>query len=316
MSAPFSASRPYRDAVTSAELVDFREVPLGGPRAMLVRRTLPQHGRSLIGAWCFLDHYGPDDVAVRGGMRVAGHPHTGLQTASWLFSGEIEHRDTTGSHALVRPGELNLMTAGRGIAHSEYSTPATTVLHGAQLWIALPNQHRFTAPGFTHYVPPVVDRDGWRMLVFLGTVDGAHSPVATYSPLAGAEFTIDRPQRVALAADPSFEYGLLVDNGTISCAGISASSGQLIYLPPGASTISFTSPGPAKLLLLGGAPLNERIVMWWNFIGRDHDEIAQLRSEWESAQAGAPSRFGPFPGQWAQTIPAPPLPNLRLRPRD
>src|SRR5215218_6110050 len=114
-----------------------RDVPLGGPRAMPVRRTLPHKQRPLIGAWCFVDHYGPDDVALTGGMRVAPHPHTGLQTVSWLFTGEIEHRDSTGSHAMVRAGELNLMTAGRGISHSELSTPQTTILHGAQLWLAL-----------------------------------------------------------------------------------------------------------------------------------------------------------------------------------
>src|ERR1700745_26865 len=113
------------------------EVPLGGPRAMTVRRSLPQRARSLIGAWCFVDHYGPDDVSLTGAMSVPGHPHTELQTASWLFTGEVEHRDTTGTHALVRPGQLNLMTAGSGIAHSEYSTPATTRLHGPQLSLAL-----------------------------------------------------------------------------------------------------------------------------------------------------------------------------------
>ena len=121
------------DTPAGPVVLPYRDVPLGGPRAMTVRRSLPQRARSLIGAWCFVDHYGPDDVSLSGGMAVPGHPHTGLQTASWLFSGEVEHRDTTGARALVRPGQLNLMTAGSGIAHSEYSTPATTVLHGVQL---------------------------------------------------------------------------------------------------------------------------------------------------------------------------------------
>lgn len=119
-------------APTRVQIITSREVPLGGPRAMPVRRTLPQRARSLVGAWCFADHYGPDDVAATGGMDVAPHPHTGLQTVSWLFAGEIEHRDSLGKHAFVRPGELNLMTGGHGIAHSEVSTPATTVLHGVQ----------------------------------------------------------------------------------------------------------------------------------------------------------------------------------------
>ena len=139
--------QPRRDSVCcdsgrrsdGVEVLTPREVPLGGPRAMTVRRTLPQRQRSLIGAWCFLDHYGPDDVADTGGMSVAPHPHTGLQTVSWLFTGEIEHRDSAGHHAMVRPGELNLMTAGHGISHSEVSTPDDHGLHGAQLWVALPD---------------------------------------------------------------------------------------------------------------------------------------------------------------------------------
>src|SRR5918995_5893358 len=122
----------------AVEVLVPRDVPLGGPRAMTVRRTLPQRHRSLIGAWCFADHYGPDPVEDTGGMSVAPHPHTGLQTVSWLFTGEIEHRDSAGHHAMVRPGELNLMTGGRGISHSEVSTADTAVLHGVQLWVALP----------------------------------------------------------------------------------------------------------------------------------------------------------------------------------
>ena len=145
-------------------VLPYRNVPLGGPRAMTVRRSLPQRAQSLIGAWCFVDHYGPDDVSLTGGMAVPGHPHTGLQTASWLFTGEVEHRDTTGTRALVRPGQLNLMTAGSGIAHSEYSTPATTVLHGAQLWIALPEADRFAAPAsrtMSRRSPMSTERRSW-----------------------------------------------------------------------------------------------------------------------------------------------------------
>ena len=124
---------------------------------MRVRRTLPQRHRSLIGAWCFVDHYGPDEVDRTGGMVLPAHPHTGLQTASWLFGGELEHRDSVGSLATVRPGELNLMTAGRGISHTEVSTPETTLLHGAQLWIALPDDSRHVEPRFEHFAPGRID---------------------------------------------------------------------------------------------------------------------------------------------------------------
>lgn len=144
------AASQRRDASPRVEVLHPREVPLGGPRAIRVQRTLPQRGRSLIGAWCFIDHYGP--VAAR--MDVPPHPHTGLQTVSWLFSGEVEHRDSAGVRAVVRPGELNLMTAGAGICHSEVSVDAGPVLHGVQLWVALPAAARDTARDFAHYAPP------------------------------------------------------------------------------------------------------------------------------------------------------------------
>ena len=154
-----------------------REVPLGGPRAIRVRRTLPQRERSLIGAWCFADHYGPHDVRDGVGMDVPPHPHTGLQTVSWLFEGEVEHRDSAGVHAMVRPGELNLMTAGAGICHSEVSTAATTVLHGVQLWVALPDSDRDTGRDFAHYAPEPVSVPGAALRVFLGELAGSRSPV-------------------------------------------------------------------------------------------------------------------------------------------
>jgi redox-sensitive bicupin YhaK (pirin superfamily) len=306
-------------APAGGQLLESRPVPLGGPRAMTVRRTLPQRGRSLIGAWCFVDHYGPDDVSTTGGMRVPGHPHTGLQTVSWLFSGEVEHRDTTGAHALVRPGELNLMTAGAGVAHSEYSTPATTVLHGAQLWVALPEAHRFTDPGFEHYTPPVTEHEGARILVFLGSLAGQDSPVATYSPLLAAEITLPAGQTLQLALDPGFEHGVLADTGTVHAAGITAEPGQVIYQPADTPTLTLSAVGngPTRVLLLGGEPLGEQIVMWWNLIARSHEEIVAYRRQWQAERAGdtATQRYGAFPPEWETTLPAPDLPNARLRQR-
>ncbi|GAA4899557.1 pirin family protein [Streptomonospora salina] len=305
----------------AVELVEPRDVPLGGPRAMTVRRTLPRRKRSLIGAWCFVDHYGPDRVSATGGMQVPGHPHTGLQTVSWLFEGEIEHRDTTGAHAAVRPGELNLMTAGSGIAHSEFSTPGTDVLHGAQLWLALPRAHRQAAPAFEHYAPPQTGTRGAQLRVFLGSLGSETSPVATFSPLLGAEIVLDPGARLRLPVEESFEHGVLVDTGSVDVGGVTAGAGRLAYLPPGRSSVEAhadTSAG-ARLLLLGGEPLNERIVMWWNFIGSDHDEIAAYRRQWQDERSD-PSRrdrrFGDFPEAWTATLPAPELPNARLIPRE
>src|ERR1700760_2392128 len=177
------AGRGGAPAARAPEVLDAREVPLGGPRALRVRRTLPQRPRSLIGAWCFADHYGPENVATGTPMDVAPHPHTGLQTVSWLFAGEVEHRDSLGTHALVRPGELNLMTSGHGICHSEVSTPATTVLHGVQLWVALPDADRDTGRDFAHYLPEPVSVPGAVLRAFLGSLAGETSPVPMYSPL-------------------------------------------------------------------------------------------------------------------------------------
>lgn len=347
----------------SIEVLGARDVPLGGPRAMTVRRTLPQRKRSFIGAWCFIDHYGPDDVAVTGGMRVPPHPHTGLQTVSWLFSGEVEHRDSLGSHAVVRPGQLNLMTAGRGISHSEDSTDATTVLHGVQLWTVLPERSRGTDPAFTHHAPEPVALPGGELRVFLGNLAGAASPVPTFSPLLGAELLLAPGQEHTFAVDPTFEHGVLVDTGLaavrtdrtpVDAPSVGASTAELLYVAPGARslTIRAADDDALRVLVLGGEPLGEQIVMWWNFIGRDHDEVATARAQWQAqigaddavvdaggdpaagdtrqadlaAAEGVPeavdtrawaptARFGVVRGHPHAPLPAPPMPHQRLRPR-
>ncbi|KAA1419706.1 pirin family protein [Nocardioides humilatus] len=304
-----------------------REVPLGGLRALPVRRTLPQRHRSLIGAWCFLDHYGPDPVAETGGMWVAPHPHTGLQTVSWLFAGEIEHRDSAGHHAMVRPGEVNLMTAGRGISHSEVSTAVTTTLHGAQLWVALPDASRDTDPGFEHYAPDAVVGDGWRGRVFLGTLLGDTSPVVTHTPLLGAELVLEPGVILPLEVDPSFEHGVLVDLGSVTVDGVTAASADLAYVPPGDGTLALVAGEEgARVLVLGGPPFGESIVMWWNFVGRSHDEIVAFRQAWQAqitrdgavvpdSSDVADGRFGIVAGDHLRPIPAPELPNARLKER-
>ena len=306
-------------AVGAVEILEPRDVPLGGPRAMNVRRTLPQRHRSLIGAWCFVDHYGPDVVAERGGMVVPPHPHTGLQTVSWLFAGEIDHRDSVGSHASVRVGELNLMTAGRGIAHSEVSTDATTVLHGAQLWLALPDDARHTAPAFEHYAPPVVDLPGARVRVFLGSLVGSTSPATTFSDIVGAQIDLEPFAAVTLPVDARFELGVLLDAGAVSVDGDELPVAHLAYREPGSSEIRLEAGAVgARLLLIGGTPFGESIVMWWNFIGRDHDEIVGFRDEWQTDVVGGArddGRFGVVAGYPGRPLPAPELPAVRLKPR-
>lgn len=315
-------SRPVPEVCTARpggalRVLTPRDVPLGGPRAMRVRRTLPQREQSLIGAWCFVDHYGPDDVSTTGGMVVPGHPHTGLQTVSWLFSGTVEHRDTLGTSALVRPGELNLMTAGSGIAHSEHSTADTTVLHGVQLWLALPAASRATAPAFEHHVPEPAVVDGVGVSVFLGELLGRRSPVRTFTPLLGAELTLPAGTRFPLPLRAGFEHGVLVDTGAVAVDDLDAAPGELVHVPLGTEEVVLTAGDePVRVLLLGGEPLGEQVVMWWNFVGPSHEDVARARAEWQAERTGrGGDRFGVFPDAWEDTLPAPVLPDVRLRPR-
>lgn len=313
-----------------------RDVPLGGPRSMTVRRTLPASETSLVGAWCFIDHFGPDDVGTTGGMRVARHPHTGLATVSWLFDGAIIHRDSIGSHVLVRPGSLDMMIAGRGITHSEFSSPDTTVLHGVQLWFALPDAVRDGERDFVLSTPDALRGDGVALRVGLGSVQavdaaGAEladaSEVPTPLPLTLVEIALEPGASVRIALDGAHEHALQMDRGTVSIAcgteTAEASDAQLVLLPDGAKEITVTADGRgARLLLLGGEPLGEDILMWWNFVGRAHEEIAAFREEYMAEIAAdasgsdeSPGRFGPWPARTPAAFPAPEMPALRLRPR-
>jgi redox-sensitive bicupin YhaK (pirin superfamily) len=307
-------------APVAFEILEPRDVPLGGPRAMSVRRTLPQRARSLIGAWCFVDHYGPDLVATSGGMTVPPHPHTGLQTVSWLFAGDIDHRDSVGSHAVVRPGELNLMTAGRGIQHSEVSLPNTTVLHGAQLWIALPDAMRNAEPFFENFVPQPFEFQGATVRVFLGELLGRSSTARTFTAVVGAQLDVPANSTIELAVNPDFEHGILVDAGSPTVEGHPVARAEIAYVATGADSIQIDSGDePVRALLIGGEPLGEPIVMWWNFIGRSHEEIVAFRERWQSdviAGVNPEGLFGHVTGYDGRALPAPELPNVRLKPRD
>ena len=308
-----------------------REVPLGGLRAMTVRRTLPNRERTTIGAWCFIDHFGPNKTRDTGGMSVAPHPHTGLQTVSWLFAGEVEHRDSVGSHQFVSPGQLNLMTAGTGIAHSEVSTADSQWLHGVQLWVALPDAHRHSAPFFEHVLPPVVsvpttagdeftaDTPGnATVTVFVGQLLGVESEATAFSPLVGAEIVLPAQSRLVVPVDATFEHGVLIDQGSLRVNDEQGEESDLIYISTGTGQLEFRSGDqPVRAVLLGGEPFQEQLVMWWNFIGRSHDEIVAFRDAWQrdviehGNQAGT---FGHVSFDGA-AIPAPDMPKVRLRAR-
>ncbi|AZA08671.1 pirin family protein [Corynebacterium pseudopelargi] len=296
--------------MTAIERITSRKVPLGGPRAMTVHRTLPHRQRPTIGAWCFADHYGPDELT----MDVPPHPHTGLQTVSWLFEGEIKHDDAGNNHAIVHPGDLVIMTAGHGISHSEVSQ--STRLHGVQLWTVLPEEHRDSSRRLDVYKVPRTELDCGYAHVFLGSLLGQESPVQTFTPLLGAEIVLNPKATLRLELNPTFEHGVLVDTGRIDIEGEHIAPTELAYMGIGEDhcTINNTGDHQARIVILGGEPFEEPFVMWWNFIGRSHQEIARYREQWQHQDP----RFGSFEGYQGKGpawLPAPALPNAEMRAR-
>ncbi|KAA0921529.1 pirin family protein [Streptomyces apricus] len=300
----FVAAEPVR------ELLSPRRVKLG--ESSEVRRLLPNLGRRMVGAWCFVDHYGPDDIADEPGMQVPPHPHIGLQTVSWLHEGEVLHRDSTGSLQTIRPHELGLMTSGRAISHSEESPKShARFLHGAQLWVALPDSDRHTQPRFEHHGDlPVVTAPGVRATVVLGDVDGALSPGTTYTPIVGADLALARGADVRLPLEPDFEYAVLSMSGEAHVDGVPVLPGSMLYLGCGRTELPLRAESDAGLMLLGGEPFEEELVMWWNFIGRSQADIEQARTDWMQN-----TRFGEVKGYDGDRLLAPALPPVPLKPR-
>jgi redox-sensitive bicupin YhaK (pirin superfamily) len=292
------------------EILEGAPVALGGPRGFEVTRTLPNRQRRMVGAWCFLDAYGPHDLDGSAGMRVGPHPHTGLQTVTWLVAGEVLHRDSLGNVQEIRPGRLNLMTAGRGISHAEV-TPAdhSRFIHGVQLWVALPHADRDMPPAFAHHADlPVLSDGGLAATVLMGDLAGVSSPAAAHTPLVGAEITLGANVAASLPLRSDFEYAVLALDGAPVIEETTVKPGPLLYVGSGRSSLRLSTASPARLLLLGGEPFEERLVMWWNFVGREHDEIVQMRLDWESRTP----RFGTVSGYDGPRMPAPPMPLTRL----
>jgi quercetin 2,3-dioxygenase len=296
--------------VAESVLLPGHDVPLG--RYSTVRRLLPHRRRRMVGAWCFVDHFGPDDVSDRPGMQVPPHPHTGLQTVTWLVEGEILHRDSLGNARTVRPGELNLMTAGHGIAHSEQSPPAHPPgMHGLQLWVALPEDARHGPARFEHHadLPSAAVGDA-RVTVVVGELAGLRSPARVHTPLLGAEVLLGGPGPQRLPLDPAFEHAVLAMSGTAEVAGQALGPGSLLHLGQGRTGVEVGS-APARLFLLGGEPFDEPLVMWWNFVARTHEEVVRAREDWAAGR-----RFGPVAGCAGDPLPAPAMPTVRLKARD
>ena len=305
------AARPVHEFFAGREVMLSGGTRAGEGGGTTVRRLLPNLGRRLVGPWCFVDHYGPDDIANGPGMLVPPHPHCGLQTVSWLLEGSVHHRDSLGSDQLIGPGELGLMTSGAGITHAEMSpVPHPALLHGVQLWVALPDGSRATAPAWEHHPElPALTDTGLTATVIMGELGGAASPGQAYSPMVGADIALAPGAEALLPLEPGFEYALLAMSGSVEVENAALVVGSMLYLGCGRSDLRLRAAGGgARVLLLGGVPFEEQIVMWWNFVARSNEEIAEARAQWTNA-----ARFGVVRGA-GDPLAAPPLPPGRLKP--
>ncbi|MFO1320547.1 MAG: pirin family protein [Burkholderiales bacterium] len=293
-------------AASIVERIPTHEGNVGG---LPIRRALPTRARRMIGAWCFLDHIGPSTLNDGQAMRVAPHPHIGLQTFSWMIEGEVLHRDSLGCVQTIRPGQVNLMTAGRGVAHSEEMQSETRHLHMVQLWIALPEVFRTIAPAFVNYPTlPVVRRDGVEITVLAGTHADASAPTQVYSPLVGLDIVATAPAQTALPLEPRYEHGLLVLEGEAEVDGQCAVPGTLLYLGARRDVLPLRMTSAARLLLLGGAPFEEDVLLWWNFVARRPEELRQAAVDWNAGRGP----FGRVEGYEGEPLAAPDPAGIRL----
>ena len=281
-------------------LTDSRSTHVGQAN---VRRALPTRGRRTVGAWCFIDHMGPASFSPENHYDVAPHPHIGLQTVTWLFDGALVHRDSLGSEQVITSGQLNLMTSGEGIAHSEENPGITTgQLHGVQLWVALPKSTRHGASAFEHHATlPQFEIGHGIATVLVGESGDLVSPARSDSQLVGLELKLRRGASV-IALRPDFEYALVVTRGAIEADGTLVEPGHLAYVGLGRDEIRLTAHDDTVAILLGGIPFDESIVMWWNFVARTQEEITQAYESWMKHD----ERFGPVNSRLARIEVGPP----------
>lgn len=253
-----------------------------------VLRALPRVELRRVGPFVFCDHFGPSP-AVREVMDVPAHPHVGLQTVTYLFSGAIRHRDSVGSVQDIRPGDVNWMTAGRGVVHAEevHTGPDAQALHGVQTWVALPREHRQTEPAFTHTPAaqlPLWERGGARVRVIAGRLEAEVSPVATFQSLTYLDVSLAPGAEVSLPVDSTHALALYVAEGEVSVGGTAVARGVLAHLDEGTPLLPLRSAQGARLLVLGGTPLPDPLVIWWNFVV---DSVAEGRArvaDWEAGR--------------------------------
>jgi len=263
-----------------------RDLSLG---SLAISRALPVRERRLVGPWCFLDRFGPLTFSDGKPMDVAPHPHMGLQTVTWLLQGEVIHDDSLGYESILRPGGVNVMTSGGAIAHAEQTPPENTgQLNGVQLWVALPDSHRHMPASFEHVaeVPAAASRAG-RVQVFAGTLQGETSAAVHFSELLGADVQVHPGHTLTLPLQSTFEHALLVLDGDATLDDQPLEDRVLYYVGSRRSEMSVSSRTGGRLLLIGGPPFPEKILMWWNFVARTEEEIVRARADWEAGQ-----RFG------------------------
>jgi redox-sensitive bicupin YhaK (pirin superfamily) len=281
-----------------------RELMLG---QLKVARALPVKERRLVGPWCFLDRFGPASFSDGKPMDVAPHPHIGLQTVTWLLEGEIVHDDSLNNESVLRPGGVNVMTAGFGIAHAE-QTPRDNSgrLNGVQLWTALPDADRNGDSGFAH-VPevPVLELAGGVVQIFAGAVGSVASPAPYFSELIGADLRVHSGHDLNVPLEPRFEHAVLLLDGDCAVDRQPLAPQVLYYLGAGRPELCASSRGGCRLLLLGGPPFPERVLMWWNFVARTPEEIAQARHDWQDER-----RFGAVTAYKGPRLAAPTLATL------
>ena len=278
-----------------------RDIALG---ALTVTRVLPVKGKRLIGPWCFLDRFGPLTFQDPSPMDIGAHPHMGLQTVTWLLDGELVHYDSLGYESLLRPGGVNVMTSGAAVAHAE-RTPASNSgrLSGAQLWIALPDRDRQMSALFQHVERvPIDEQRGGIVQVFAGSLGALPAPAAHYSGIFGGDVQVHPGAALDLPLDVAYEYAALVLNGDCSLEGEPLQERVLYYLGANRSTVCFTSRSGGRVLPIGGPPFPEKILMWWNFVARTPQEIADARTDWEERR-----RFGEVTGYSGPRLAAPSL---------
>ena len=283
-------------AALQIEVREGRPAEVGG---MGIVRVLPTKGRRTIGQWCFVDLMSPEDIAEPDPMEVGPHPHIGLSTVTWLFEGEALHTDSLGTEQVIRPGELNLMTAGHGIAHAELEVRPgsrdTTAewVKGAQMWLAQPEATRHGPSAFRHHKDlPIAALDGAEAQILAGALGGERSPVHSDWPLVGAEVRF-RGGVVNAEVDVSFEHAVIPIDRRVRVDGVIVEPGSLAILPAGFESLRLeTSSGDGRAMLLGGVPFPHRIQMWWNFVARSREELTAAWRDWSEHND---DRFGPVP---------------------